>query len=134
VGTPVVLADGRVLVPGYQTGPQRGRVGTEFVGGQIFDPATGSWTFTTTTSVPVSAFLLVQGLNPVAVALPNGDAFVLLETVAVTFYPNVAPPASQVLESTSVTVLLLGVAAALGLLLLAGYLLTRRPGRDLFAG
>lgn len=133
-GTPVVLADGRVLVPGYQTGPQQGRVGTEFVGGQIFDPATGSWRFTTTTSVPVSAFLLVQGLNPVAVALPDGDAFVLLETVAVTFHPSLAPPAGQVLESTSLTILLLGVAAALGLLLLAGYFLSRRPGRDFFAG
>jgi hypothetical protein len=130
-GTPVVLADGRVLIPGYQVGPQRGRVGTEFVGGQIFDPASGAWSVTTTTAVPVSAFLLIQGLNPVAVALPNGDAFVLLETVAITFHPNVAPPPAQVLESSGLTLLLLGVAAILGLLLLVGYLLGRRRGRDL---
>jgi N-acetylneuraminic acid mutarotase len=133
-GTPIVLADGRVLIPGFQTGPQQGRVGTEFVGGQVFDPATGGWTFTTTTSVPVSSFLLAQGLNPVAVALPNGDAIVVLGTAALAFHPGNAPPATQVLESTGLMMLLLGLAAILGTLLLVAYVLARRRGRLLIAG
>jgi Galactose oxidase, central domain len=118
---PIVLANGKVLLPNFELGPQQGRVGTAFVGGQLFDPASGDWNFATTTSVLVSSLFLNEGGSPEAVALPNGEAIVLLQTVALAFHPNESPPAAQILDSTGLTILLLALAALLALLLLLWY-------------
>jgi hypothetical protein len=130
---PIVLTDGRVLLPNFEIGPQQGRVGTAYVGGQVFDPATGDWNFTTTTSVSISSLFLQSGGSPETVALPNGEAIVLLETVALAFHPDVSPPAGQVLDSVGLTLLLLAAAGLLGLLLLLGYFRGSRPSGDSIA-
>jgi hypothetical protein len=126
-GTPIELADGRVLLANFEIGPQPGRIGTAFVGGQVFDPASGDWNFATTTSVSVSSLFLQQGGSPETVALPNGDAIVLLETVALAFHPDTSPPAGQVLDSSGFTILLSALASFFGLLLAIGYILGNRP-------
>jgi hypothetical protein len=127
VPPPIVLADGRVLLANFEIGPQHGRVGSAFVGGQVFDPASGDWNFATTTSVLVSSLFLNEGGSPETVALPNGEAIILLQTVALAFHPNLTPPAGQLLDSTGLTVLLLALAALLAFLLLLGYVRGVRP-------
>jgi hypothetical protein len=124
---PLLLAGGRVLLPNVEIGPQQGRVGTAFIGGQVFDPASGDWNFTTTTSVSVSSLFLQEGGSPEAVALPNGEAIVLLQTVALAFHPDASPPAGQVLDSLGLTLLLLALAAFLVLLLAIGYVRGVKP-------
>lgn len=125
--SPILLADGRVILSNVQTGPVQGRVGTAFVGGQIFDPESGDWNFATTTSVSVSSNVLQQSGTSITVGLPNGDALVLLQTVALDFHPAVTPPAGQVLDSAGLTVVLLAVLGLLLLLLAVGYVRGRRP-------
>src|SRR4029077_19153857 len=124
---PIVLADGRGLLAHFEIGSQQGRVGTAYVGGQVFDPSSGSWDFATTASVSVASLFLQEGGSPEVVAVPNGDAVVLLQTVALAFHPALSPPARQVLDSTGLTILLLGAAALLGLLFLLGYVRGLRP-------
>jgi hypothetical protein len=120
------------MFPNEQAGPSQGRQGTAFVGGQIFDPASGDWNFVTTTSVPVSS--LFQGGPAIGVALPNGDAIVLLQTVALAFHPAIPPPAGQVLDSTGLSLVLLALCGVLGLILAVGYVRGRRPRSDPVAG
>jgi hypothetical protein len=122
-----VLADGRVLLPNLEIGSQQGRVGIAYVGGQVFDPSSGNWDFATTASVSVASLFLQEGGSPEVVPLPNGDAVVLLQTVALAFHPALSPPAGQVLDSTGLTIVLLGAAALMGLLLLLGYVRGLRP-------
>jgi hypothetical protein len=122
-----------VLLANFEIGPQQGRVGTALVGGQLLDPASGDWNFATTTSVLVSSLFLNEGGSPEGVALPNGEAIVLLQTVALAFHPNESPPAAQILDSTGLTLLLLTAAGLLALLLLIGYLLGFRPQRSSIA-
>jgi hypothetical protein len=119
--SPVVLRDGRVFVSNVQAGPIQGRVGTALVGGQVFDPAAGDWTFATTTSVPIASVYLLQGVTSLAVALPSGDAVIVHSPLALAFHPAIAPPAAQVLDSTGLTLTLLALAAVLVLLLAVVY-------------
>lgn len=122
--TPVVLADGMVMLPNEEAGPSQGRVQTAFIGAQIFDPATGDWNYATTTSVSISS--LPQDGPPIAVALPNGSAIVLLDTVALAFHPEIPPPADQLLDNAGLTGVLLATCGILALLLAAGYIGGRR--------
>jgi len=122
----LVLSDGRVFVPEVQPGAPEGHIFKDLVGGQIFDPATDQWTYVTTTSVPLPLVYLYSGGLQISVALPDGSAVVILQTVALSFHPQVAPPATQLLDSTGFTALLLGIAAVIGLLMLLAY---RRAGR-----
>jgi Galactose oxidase, central domain/Kelch motif len=127
--SPILLADGRVMLSNMQTSPVQGRVGTAFVGGQIFDPKSGDWNFATTTSVLIPSNFL-QGGSSTPVALPNGDAIVLLQTVALDFHPAVAPPTRQVLDSAGLTLVLLLMLGLLVLLLAVGYMHDVSPHSD----
>ena len=61
-------------------------------------------------------------------ALPDGSALVFLQTVALSFHPQVAPPATQLLDSTGLTTMLLVIAAVIGLLMLFAYWRAGRTG------
>jgi len=124
----LMLSDGRVFVPEVQPGAPEGHIFKDLVGGQIFDPATNQWTYVTTTSVPLPLVYLYSGGLQISVALPDGTALVILQTVTLTFHPEVAPPATQLLDSTGLTTLLLLIAAVIGLLMLLAYWRAGRTG------
>jgi hypothetical protein len=120
----VFLRDGRVFVPAVQAGPMRGRITTTIVGGQLFDPSTGAWSFATSTAADFASRF--GDPTPVAVALPSGRVVVLLDTVALGFDPAGRPPAGQALDNLSLTWLLLGLDGGLVLLVLIGLFRGRR--------
>ena len=123
----VMLSDGSVLVPEFRQGPTHGHSFDELVGGQIFDPATNQWTYVSTTSVSMPlVYLFGRSLQQIAVTLPNGKALVVMETVALAFDPKLAPPATQVLDSTGLTFELGAAVLVIVLLMLIAY---RRAGR-----
>jgi len=124
--TAVALRDGRVLVPEVQPGAPKGRLFMETVGGQIFDPASNQWTFTSSIEVPQSVVYVHAGGTSLAVSLPDGAAVVMLQTVTLGFDPNVSPPSTQVLDSAGLTVALAATAAVIGVLLLIAYARSRR--------
>jgi len=124
--TALVLSDGRVFVPEVQQGAPEGHIFKDLVGGQIFDPATNEWTYVTTTSVALPLIYVYSGGVQISVALPDGSAVVILQTIALVFHPQDQPPPAQVLDSTGLTTLLVGIAAIIGLLMLLAY---RRAGR-----
>jgi hypothetical protein len=120
VSAPALLRDGRVFLPAVQPGPMRGRVTTEIVGGQLFNPSTGEWTFATSTAVDFASRF--GDPAPVPAALPSGRVVVLLDTVALGFDPTGRPPAGQALDNLSLTWLLLGANGVLLLLVAIGLL------------
>jgi hypothetical protein len=120
----VLLRDGRVFVTALQAGPTRGRVTTTIVGGQLFNPSTGAWTFATSTAADFASRF--GDPTPVPVALPSGRVVVLLDTVALAFDPEAQPPTGQALDSLSLTWLILGLDGVLFLLLVFGLLRGRR--------
>jgi Galactose oxidase, central domain len=122
----LVLSDGRVFVPEVQPSAPQGHVFKDLVGGQIFDPATNQWTYVTTTSVPLPLVYLYSGGLQISVALRDGSAVVILQTVALAFHPQDAPPTTQLLDSTGLTTVLLAIALVIGLLMLLAY---RRASR-----
>ena len=124
--TAVVLADGRVMVPETQAGSPQGHVFIDYVGGQVFDPTTSQWSYVTTTQVPLPLVYLFAAGTSLAVSLPDGTALVILQTVTLSFHPQVAPPPTQLLESTGLTTVLLALAVIIGLLMLLAY---RRASR-----
>jgi N-acetylneuraminic acid mutarotase len=121
---PALLRDGRVFLPAVEAGPMRGRVTTEIVGGQLFNPSSGEWAFATSTAVDFASRF--GDPTPVPAALPSGRVVVLLDTVALGFDPQGRPPAGQVLNNLSLTWLLLGANGVLLLLVAIGLL----RGRD----
>ena len=121
-----MLSDGRVMVPELQQGPIQGRTFKQLIGGQIFDPATDGWTYASTTSLVMPLASMFTGRLPVVVSLPNGSALVILQTDIVAFHPEIAPPSTQLLDSTGLTTLLVGIAMVIALLMLLAY---RRAGR-----
>ena len=120
----VLLRDGRVFVTALQAGPMRGRVTTTIVGGQLFSPLTGAWTFATSTAADFASRF--GDPTPVPVALPSGRVVVLLDTVALAFDPEAQPPAGQALDNLSLTWLLLGLDGGLFLLVVLGLLRGRQ--------
>ena len=124
LSAPALLRDGRVFLPAVQAGPMRGRVTTEIVGGQLFDPSTGAWAFATSTAADFASRF--GDPTPVPVALPSGRVVVLLDTVALAFDPEAQPPAGQALDNLSLTWLLLGLDGGLFLLLVLGLLRGRQ--------
>jgi hypothetical protein len=125
----LMLSDGRVFVPEVQPSAPEGHIFKDLVGGQIFDPSTDQWTYATTTSVPLPLVYLYSGGLQISVALPDGSAVVILQTVALSFRPQVPPPPTQVLDSTGLTFEL--GAAVLVILLLIGLAYRRAGRRDL---
>jgi N-acetylneuraminic acid mutarotase len=126
---PALLRDGRVFLPAVQQGPMRGRVTTEIVGGQLFNPSTGDWAFATSTAVDFASRF--GDPMPVPAALPSGRVVVLLDTVALGFDPQGRPPAGQALNNLSLTWLLLGANGVLLLLLAIGLLRGRERYRPI---
>lgn len=127
--TAVMLRDGRVFVPELEQGAPQGHIFLETVGAQIFDPSTNQWTYATTTQVSLPLALLYSGGGPpLTVALPDGNALVLVQTVTLAFHPQVPPPPTQVLDSAGLTTVLLIIAAVVGLLMLLAYWRAGRTG------
>jgi hypothetical protein len=126
--TALLLSDGRVFVPEVQPGAPEGHIFKDLVGGQVFDPATNQWTYVTTTSVPLPLIYLYSGGLQISVALPDGSAVVILQTIALAFHPQDQPPAAQVLDSTGLTTVLLALAVVIGLLMLLAYRRSSRIG------
>lgn len=109
-----VLSDHRVFVPMAETASGSGpgsRLTTLVVGGQLFDPASGSWSYATSTDALTSARF---GLPQVQGTATLGEkVLVLLENNALVFDPAASPPQGAVLDSTSLTTFLLVVIGAL---------------------
>ena len=122
----LMLSDGRVMVPELQQGAIQGRTFKVLVGGQIFDPATDGWTYASTTSLVMPLGYMFSGGSPIVVSLPSGSALVILQTDVLAFHPEKSPPSTQLLASTGLTILLLSIAAVIGLLMLLAY---RRASR-----
>lgn len=125
LGSPALLRDGRAFLPAVQAGPMRGRVTTIVVGGQLYNPPTGEWTFASSTAVDFASQFGEP--TPVPVVLPSGRVVVLLDTIALGFDPQGRPPAGQVLDNLSLTWLLVGVNGVLLLLVAVGLLRGQRP-------
>jgi hypothetical protein len=125
-GSPALLRGGSVFLPAVQPGPTRGRVTTTIVGGQLFNPSTGAWSFATSTAADFASRF--GDPTAVPVALPSGRVLVLLDTVALGFDPEGRPSAGQALDNLSLTWLLLGANGFLLLLVAVGLLRgPRRP-------
>lgn len=117
----LLLSDGRVLVPEVQQGAIQGKLFKELVGGQVFDPSTNQWTYASTTAVTMPLGYMFAGQPPIAVALANGTAVVILQTDAVAYDPELAPPSSQLLDSTGLTFELGAGLVVIVLLMLIAY-------------
>jgi Kelch motif/Galactose oxidase, central domain len=128
--SPVVLADGRVMIPDAEAGRSNGDTFTVLVGGQIYDPRSGDWNYVTTTSIAVSSrfFDQVGFGSALGAALPNGQAVVLVVVATLTFQPDTAPADAQPLDSPSLSMLLAVLALVLALFLGVLYLRGKRPG------
>jgi hypothetical protein len=101
-------------------------VTTTIVGGQLFNPSTGAWSFATSTAADFASRF--GDPTAVPVALPSGRVLVLLDTVALGFDPEGRPSAGQALDNLSLTWLLLGANGFLLLLVAVGLLRgPRRP-------
>jgi hypothetical protein len=114
--SPILLADGRVFVAAVQAGPVKGALASFVVGGQVFDPASGDWTFATSTSALVPFRLAVDGRGPPTLLAQSDDRAVVLLSgfgLAFTFNPAGTPPAALILDSSSLTLVLAALAAAL---------------------
>jgi hypothetical protein len=111
---PVSLTDGRIFVAAVQTGPVVGHVASLVIGGQVFDPISGDWTFATSTPLLVSS----RSSNPpppVVIPKSGGKAIVLLGTpgLALAFDPSGAPPPVLILDSSGLEDVLAVLAAVL---------------------
>jgi Kelch motif len=119
---PVLLADGRVFVAAVQAGQPQGRLVPVLVGGQVFDPASGDWSFATSNSV-LESFQVGSEEAPTVVAISDGTAVVLLRVggLALTFNPSGTPPSALILDSPGLALVLAVFAAALCLWLAIQY-------------
>jgi hypothetical protein len=127
--SPILLADGRVFVAAVQAGPVKGALASFVVGGQVFDPASGDWTFATSTSALVPFRLAVYGSElPTLLAQSDDRAVVLLSAfgLAFTFNPLDNPPPALILDSSGLGLVLAVIAGALCLLLAIQYARGRR--------
>jgi hypothetical protein len=118
---PVTLSDGRVFLPDTQDGPRVGGRATLLVGGQVYDPGSGSWTFATTTSLVTAARFGNGGIAGIAPVPPDG-AFVLLENRALSLDARAIPPAVSTLDSSGLTWMLVAFVGVLLAALVAGRL------------
>ena len=123
---PVLLPGGEVFLAAVQAGEPNGHLVPLVVGGQIFDPASGEWSFATSISVPVAFQPGLENLRPL-VDLSGRTAVVLLgmADVALAFDPQGTPPPGLILDSSGLALILGAVAAALCLMLAAQYIRNR---------
>jgi hypothetical protein len=123
--SPILMADGRVFVAAVQPGPVKGALASFVIGGQLFDPASGDWSYATSTSALVPFRLAVDGPGPSTLLAQSDDrAVVLLGAfgLALTFNPLGASPPLLVLDSSGLTLGLAVCAAALCLWLAIQYM------------
>ena len=112
VTTSAKLSDRRVLLPAAQPGKRTGALTTVIVGGQVYDPSSGAWSYVTSTEALTSTrYGVPQVLG--AVPLSSNRVLVLLENSALIFDGNAPAPQTAVLDSPNITAAL--VALALGL-------------------
>lgn len=113
---PSVLADGRVFVAAVQVGQPNGHLVPLIVGGQTFDPASGDWTFVTSTAAVASFRPGIEGSRPVAVR-PDGSQTVVISAAGDAFdlNPLATPPPGPILTSSRLALVLGALAIALGL-------------------
>jgi hypothetical protein len=114
--SPILLADGRVFVAAVQAGPVKGALASFVIGGQVFDPASGDWSFASSTTALVPFRLAAEASRaPTLLAQADDRAVVLLGAlgVALIFNPLRTPPAAVILDSSGLTLVLAAVAAAL---------------------
>jgi N-acetylneuraminic acid mutarotase len=123
---PSELADGRVFVAAVQVGQPNGHLVPLIVGGQIFDPASGDWSFVTSTAAVASFRPGIESSRPVAVR-PEGGRTIFVSAAGDSFVldPLATPPPGPILTSSRLALLLGALAIALGLLL-ASQLFRRR--------
>jgi len=114
------LSDHRVFVALANIGQRSGGLTAVVVGGQLYDPSTSDWSFVTSTSAETS---LRFGLPQVVSAVPlrSDRVLVLLANEALIFDANASPPQGALLDSSSLTELLLAIAGALLLLIGIAY-------------
>jgi hypothetical protein len=124
---PVLLADGRVFLAAVQAGPVNGHLVPLVVGGQLFDPQSGDWSFATSTPVLVTFRVGLDQLRPI-VGTSGRAAVVLLDTadLALSFDPDGKPPPGLILDSTGLALVLGAIAAALCLGLAIPFIRSRR--------
>jgi hypothetical protein len=126
---PILLADGKVFVAAIQAGPVKGALASFVVGGQIFDPASGDWSFATSTSALVPFRLTQEGpASPTVLAQSDDRADVLLGAFGLTFIFNpLGTPASVlILDSSGFGLVLASLAAAVYFWLAFQYVRDRR--------
>jgi len=126
---PILLTDGKVFAAAVQAGPVKGALASFVVGGQIFDPASGDWSFATSTSALVSFRLSREGpASPTVFAQSDNNAVVLLGAfgLAYIFNPLATPPPVLILDSSGLGLVLVGFAAAFWLLFAIQYFRGRR--------
>jgi hypothetical protein len=127
---PILLADGKVFVAAIQAGPVKGALASFVVGGQIFDPASGDWSFATSTSALVSFRLTQESpASPTVFAQSDDNAVVLLGAfgLAYIFNPLATPPPVLVLDSSGLGLVLVGLSAATWLSFAIQYFRGRAP-------
>ncbi len=115
---PSMLADGRVFVAAVQVGQPNGHLVPLIVGGQIFDPASGDWSFVTSTAAFASFRPGIESSVPVAVR-PDGGHTIVVSAASDTFVldPLAMPPPGPILTSSRLALLLGALAMALAVLL-----------------
>jgi hypothetical protein len=126
---PILLTDGKVFAAAVQAGPVKGALASFVVGGQIFDPASGDWSFATSTSALVPFRLTQEGrASPTVLAQSDDRAVVLLGAFGLVyiFSPLAAPPPVLILDSSGLELVLIGLAAALWLSFAIQYFRGRR--------
>jgi hypothetical protein len=113
---PSELSDGRVFVAAVQVGQPNGHLVPLIVGGQIFDPASGDWTFVTSTAAVASFRPGIESSRPVAVR-PDGGQTIVISVAGDSFSlnPLATPPPGPILTSSRLALVLGAVAIALGL-------------------
>lgn len=121
------LTDHRVMLPLAEPGGQVGSLTTTVIGGQLFDPASGSWSFVTSTSAVTTArFGSPQVIG--TATLSSNRMLILLENNALIFDADAPPPQTALLDSSSLTTALLAIIAALLLAIAIGYVGGRARG------
>lgn len=118
------LSDHRVFLPAAEAGKRKGGLTTVVVGGQVYDPSSGGWSFVTSTEALTSTR---YGLPRVVGAAPltSNRVLILLENEALIFDANAPPSRTAVLDSPSITALLLAVAAGLVIAISVVYVVGR---------
>lgn len=123
----VILSDHRVFIPAAEAMPRTGtyRLTTLIIGGQLYDPASGTWSYvasTDRTTDPRFGVPQVLGAAP----LSGSRVVILLANVVAVLSADEAPPPTAALDSLSLTFVLLALTGVLLIAIAAVYVFGRR--------